>query len=195
MTEVTDEVYTSPTNDWMQTYSGQAFFPNDMSRSEIVVADIAHALSMQCRYNGHVRQFYSVAEHCVLMSYAVPPEDALWALLHDATEAYVGDLVRPVKKHLPDFVRIENAIMRKIVDQFDLGSYEMPASVKEADNRIIENERRALLADSPLPWTVHGEPLENIRIYAWIPAQAEMQYKIRLDELLAARAEQRGEDY
>ena len=181
------EVYVSPTNEWMQTFTGRAFFPMNVGRSEIDIYDIAHSLGLQCRYNGHVSRFYSVAEHCVLMSYSVPEEDALWALLHDATETYVGDLIRPVKKHLPEFVQIEDKIMKAIVDRYDLGTYQMPASVKDADNRIIENERRELLKKEPLPWTVHGEALPDIVITGWLPEEAELRYFNRFNELMALR--------
>lgn len=183
------DVYISPSNDWMQTFTGKAFYPLNVVKEDIDIKDIAHSLSMQCRYNGHVNRFYSVAEHCVLMSYSVPEEDALWALLHDATEAYVGDLIRPVKKHLPEFIRVEDRIMAAIADVFGLSSHEMPESVKEADNRIIENERRALLKQEPLPWTVHGDPLPGVIIECWYPQEAEDQYLNRFYELLDLRGE------
>jgi hypothetical protein len=84
--------------DWMQTFTGRAFYPLDPRPEDIDPVDIAHALSLICRYGGHSSRFYSVAEHCVLMSHAVAPEHALWALLHDATEAYLGDMIRPLKR-------------------------------------------------------------------------------------------------
>jgi hypothetical protein len=121
------------------------------------------------------------------MSYWVPEEDALWALLHDSTEAFVGDMVRPLKKNIPIFSEIEDQIMNVIVDKFKLGSYEMPESVREADNRIIENERLALLKDPPLPWTVHGDALPGVEIHAWEPAIAEFKYYARLQELIQDR--------
>lgn len=182
--EPSDEIYISPTNDWLQSFTGRAVFPLDITSEMIAIEDIAHSLSMQCRYNGHTREFYSVAEHCVHMSYVVPEEDALWALLHDGTEAYVGDLIRPVKQHLELFYKIENEIMIRIVDKYGLGSYEMPASVKEMDNHIIENERRALLTPSPLPWTAHGEPIEDLVIEAWLPERAKRIYLERFLELM-----------
>ena len=69
---------------WMQTFTGRQFWPADPRADEIDIRDIAHALSMQCRYAGHCTQFYSVAEHCVLLANAIP-EQKLWALLHDAS--------------------------------------------------------------------------------------------------------------
>jgi hypothetical protein len=93
---------------WMQTFTGRQFFPMDPRPEEVDPTDIAHALSLLCRYNGHVDRFYSVAEHCVHLSYVVPPEHALWALLHDATEAYVGDMISPLKIHMPGYRAAED---------------------------------------------------------------------------------------
>lgn len=178
-----------PTNEWMQTFTGKAVFPNGhVTTDDIDIYDIAHSLGMQCRYNGHTKVFYSVAEHCIHMSYVVPAEDALWALLHDGTEAYVGDLIRPLKKLMPDYVTIEDRIMVAIVDKFELGTYEMPASVREADNRIIENERLALMSSPPMEWTCTKDgPLPNVAIQAWTPDEAEFRYFNRFQELMFMR--------
>ena len=86
---------------WIQTYTGRQFWPLDPRIEDIDIHDIAHALSHQCRYSGHCLRFYSVAEHSVLLSHHVAGEHMLWALLHDAWEAYLaaipeverGDLV------------------------------------------------------------------------------------------------------
>ena len=84
--------------DWIQTFTGRAFYVLDPRPEDVDIEDIAHALSMQCRFAGHCREFYSVAQHSVTASWLVPPEDALWGLLHDAAEAYVVDLPRPIKR-------------------------------------------------------------------------------------------------
>lgn len=141
--------------------------------------DISHALGNLCRYNGHTSRFYSVAEHCVLMSYAVPPEDALWALLHDATEAYVGDMVSPLKAVIPQFSEIEDKIMGVICERFDL-PVDMPASVRVADERIRFNERLALYSG----WRLHeGERPLDVEVEGWVPAYATQRYLRRLMEL------------
>src|SRR5438093_1391342 len=106
--------------DWMQTYSGAKFYPMHPRAEDVDPIDIAHSLSLLCRYNGHLDRFYSVGEHCVLMSQAVGPENALWALLHDATEAYVGDMVRPLKLQQPSFVEAEDRVMAAICERFGL---------------------------------------------------------------------------
>ncbi|MEM4379972.1 MAG: hypothetical protein QXL01_04720, partial [Thermoplasmatales archaeon] len=81
---------------WIETYSGKKF--DYLAQSELDIEDIAHALSNLCRFNGHTRVFYSVAEHSVNVSSMVPPELKIAALLHDAAEAYIGDVPSPLKQ-------------------------------------------------------------------------------------------------
>lgn len=171
---------------WMQTYTGRQFFPMDPRSEDIDVADIAHALSMQCRYNGHVRRFYSVAEHCVLMSRVVSPENALWALLHDATEAYVGDMIRPLKLHMPDFQAAEDQVMLAIAEKFGIDP-EMPDEVHEVDARILLDERAALMSAPAADWGLNDLRPLGIDIPAWPPARAETAYLVRLDELTSIK--------
>src|SRR4051812_30250690 len=80
---------------WMQTFTGRQFWPVDPRADEIAIEDIARALAMTCRFGGHVRFHYSVAQHSFLVSLVCSPEHALWGLLHDASEAYLGDVVWP----------------------------------------------------------------------------------------------------
>jgi uncharacterized protein len=169
---------------WMLTYTGRVFHPTEPDQHEIDPRDIAHALSLTCRYGGHVRRFYSVAEHCVLMSRAVPEEHALWALLHDATEAYVGDVVRPLKRELPAYREIENRLMGEICKVFGLAPV-MPDAVHEADNRILLDERAELLPPSPLPWGGGLEDLAplGVKVRGLDPLTAETDYRVRLMEL------------
>lgn len=169
--------------DWMQTYTGKRFYPLDPRPDEIDPADIAHALSLLCRYGGHVDRFYSVAEHCVLMSRAVAPEHALAALLHDATEAYVCDVPRPLKRQLAGYAEIEQRVWWAIAVRFGL-DLELPADVKDADNRILINERAALMPRAEQWWvdTAGLEPLV-VEIQGWDPRKAELLYLGRLREL------------
>jgi hypothetical protein len=168
--------------DWMQTYSGRRFYPLDPRAEELADLDIAHALSLLCRYGGHVERFYSVAEHCVLMSEAVAPEHALAALLHDATEAYVVDVPRPLKAVLLDYRPIEERLWRVIAGRYGI-SATLPAEVVEADNRILLTERTALMPRAER-WSQDDEyePL-RVRITGWPPQEAEQAYKRRLLEL------------
>lgn len=193
--------------DWMQTYTGVRFHPLDPRPEDIDAADIAHALSLICRYGGHVHRFYSVAEHCVLMSQAVPSSFALWALLHDAAEAYVGDMVRPLKRSMAAYQEVEEVVMSAIAQRFALPTEwktlhtgrwvgttftphrvpVMPPAVKDADNRILLTERDTLMPNTRHAWTQDGmEPLP-VTVTGWSPEEAERRYLDRLAELGATR--------
>lgn len=178
-------IETTRRGDWMQTFTGRAFYPLDPRVDDIVPADISHALSLICRYGGHTLRFYSVAEHCVLMSHAVRPENALWALLHDATEAYVGDMIRPLKGSMPAYRAAENRLMAVICERFGIAD-DCPAEVKLADTRILHDERDALMAPSHRPWTSLNDfkPL-GVTVEGWQPSEAEFMYLNRLNELLS----------
>jgi len=166
--------------EWMGTFTGQQFWPLDPYPSEIDIKDIAHSLSMQCRFNGHCRSFYSVAQHSVLVSEQVSEKNALWALLHDATEAYVADVPRPLKPFLTNYQEIEKGVMRAICDRYDL-DYEMPDEVHVADSALLADEARCLMANTdkwylPVPgFGIDISPLE--------PLAAEQMFLDRFYEL------------
>jgi uncharacterized protein len=170
--------------DWMQTFAGHRFFPMDPRAEEIDPADVAHALSLICRYGGHAREFYSVAEHCVLLSHYVAPEHALWALLHDASEAYVGDMVRPLKRQLPEYEAAEDRVIAAVAERFGL-TLPMPPAVKDADNRILLDERAAILTATEYSWGIDNLQPLGVTVEGWSPAEAEYVYRERLDELLS----------
>lgn len=176
-------------SNWMQTYGGEPFSPLTATEDDVHITDIAHALGMVCRYAGHCRRFYSVAEHCVILSHTVDPENALWALLHDATEAYVGDMVRPLKVDMPAYRAVEDRLMAVIARKYGLPGTDMPAQVKEHDTRIVNDERAALMAPSRLPWgMLEGfEPL-GVTIWGWDPYTAGERYLSRFYELTRERA-------
>jgi hypothetical protein len=171
----------SRAGDWIQTWSGQAFWPVDPHAEDVLIEDIAHALSHLCRYSGHCLQFYSVAEHSVLLSRAVPPEDALWALLHDASEAYLVDVPRPIKPYLGGYLEAEARIMAAVCERFGLPP-EMPASVKAADYAILTDERMQNMAAPPVRWSTDGEPL-GVTLQLWSPVVARAEFRRRFAEL------------
>ena len=175
---------------WIQTASGRRFPLLAPSPEDVAIEDIAHALANVCRFAGHVREFYSVAQHSVLVSYRVPREDALAALLHDAAEAYVGDVTRPLKPLLPGSGGIEVRIMAAILRRFDLPT-EIPPSVHAADLQMLATERRDLLTEAtdgePWPCLAGVEPLPEL-IAPWAPAAAKRMFLYRFYLLKAGHS-------
>ncbi|AEI71077.1 hydrolase [EBPR siphovirus 2] len=168
--------------DWIATASGGWFWPLDPRPEEIHIVDIAHHLSMQCRYAGAVRWFYSTAEHSVLLSHAVDPEHALAALLHDGGETYLPDMVRPTKRQFPAYTAAEERIRKMIFVKYGLAP-ELPAQVKEFDDRICADEKAALLPN--IPWNHNPEPL-GVRITGYYPPEAKSAFLYRFAELTSA---------
>lgn len=191
---------------WIETFTGRRFPLLEPRAEDIDIRDIAHALSMQVRYTGHVRKFYSVAEHCCHVSHRVPAEDALWGLLHDASEAYIADLSRPLKHASPlgpIYLEIEDRIMRAVCEHFGLPlTLPMPASVKAADNLLLLAEKQALMTS--LPWDATAEAgagldgpselarisreaqLADIALFCYRPEIAEEAFLRRFDALISA---------
>lgn len=143
---------------WFQTYTGKKFFIFHPEPEEVDIQDIAHALSMQCRFNGHTNVFYSVAQHSIHVSFifnkvvqGTPYEESdaahLCALLHDAPEAYLGDMVRPLKRGLPEYKAVEDIVWKVILKRFGLEEVwpEVEMFVHEADQVMLATERRDLL--------------------------------------------------
>lgn len=172
--------------DWMTTYSGQPFFPLMPRAEEIHIADIAHALAHLCRFAGHTIRFYSVAQHSVLVSAACEPADALWGLLHDASEAYVVDLPRPLKHALPlaGYQEVERGVMAAICERFAL-PVDPPASVKRADDDVLRREQIDLIA-MPDGYTHRPTTIET-RIDPMPPYVAERTFLQRFHQLMAER--------
>ena len=167
--------------DWMQTATGRQFWPLDPRPEEICIGDIAHSLAHQCRFAGHCRQFYSVAQHSVLVSQAVPAEYALWGLLHDASEAYLVDVPRPVKPYLAGYRDAEDTVMRVVCLAFGLPE-EMPTEVKNADDAILADEAAQLMAPPPVSWNFRHPPL-GLLIRPLLPVAARVQFLARFAEL------------
>lgn len=134
------------TEAYIITYSGQRFYPLAPRVEDVRIEDIAHALSNQCRFTGHVKRFYSVSQHAWHVSHKCNPADALWGLLHDASEAYIADLSAPLK-HSPEmanYVEIERQLMAVICERFSLDPQE-PESVRVADRRMLNTEGLQLM--------------------------------------------------
>ena len=141
--------------DWIQTFSGRKFYPLEPNIEDIHIVDIAKALSHICRFNGHCNRFYSVAEHSLSclglarhMGYSYA--DRYAALLHDAAEAYLSDVVRPVKRFLQGYTYYEYHLEELIAKKYGF-VYPFNAKIHKLDNIMLATERRDLFTD-PLPW-------------------------------------------
>jgi Predicted hydrolases of HD superfamily len=155
----------------------------------IEVGDLAASLSKLCRFNGHCAAFYSVAQHAVLVSQIVPAEHARWGLLHDAAEAYIGDLTRPLRDALeheaPGAVkRLEDRLLRAVAARFGL-PWPMPAAVRHADDVLLATERRDLMVDRGVSWPDLPAPLPD-PIAPWSPEMAEDVFLLRFNQLWRA---------
>jgi hypothetical protein len=164
------------TGDFMQTWSARQFWPLDARPDEVHIEDIAHSLSLQCRYAGHCKRFYSVAEHSVLIANWIwwhgSAADALCGLMHDATEAYLVDMPRPVKRSMHEYRMHEAALWKVIAARYSLPEV-MPDVVHDADNRIIADE---LVNMAPMAWHAkHSDPL-GVELQFWSPEEAEAAF-------------------
>lgn len=169
--------------DWMQTYTGCQFWPLDPRPEEIHVIDIAHALANQCRFAGHCKRFYSVAQHSVIVSRIVPPEFALWGLLHDSAEAYLVDLPRPVKRFSEigtHYQRVELLVMQSICCRFGLSELQ-PTCVHHADDIALMTEKRDLMPGR-FKWRETATPLPD-PIIPLNPEESEVVFIERAVEL------------
>ena len=167
---------------WIQTFTGIQFWPMDARPEEVEIQDIAHSLSMLCRFNGHCKRFYSVAEHAVHVSRVVEQEYALWGLLHDAAEAYLSDIPQPVKRELAQFHEFEERLLAVIAERFGL-PVGLPPEVKKADMTLLATEKAALMGPEPAPWDGLPDSLDQGLIQGWGPDQAELAFLDRFEEL------------
>jgi uncharacterized protein len=202
--------------DYLEVFSGGRFYPLDPREDEIHIEDIAHALALTCRFSGHTRTFYSVAEHSVRVSHAVEihaqregcendREIALWGLLHDASEAYLNDIPRPLKR-APIFwiyrvveANLTGCILKKfgIPYQSDWDDAPLtrdnpepfrvpivPQLVHDADEILLATEARDLMTPGALDrWTPFRFQSQPNPIVPWSWDYAEEQFLLRFEEL------------
>lgn len=167
----------------MNTYTGNKIDPMSMTASDISIQDIAHALSLTCRGGGHVSYFFSVAQHsinCMNEAKARGWSERLQlaCLLHDASEAYISDIIRPVKAHLSNYLEIESSIMNVIFERFGLAdlSEEENAMWKQIDDDMMNFELKNLMK---------GEAYRNTDNLSSAPAVAERPWREVEDEFEA----------
>lgn len=165
---------------FIQTYTGKHFYPLSQTEDQICIEDIAHHLSLICRYNGAAKYHYSVAQHCCYVSDLCSPENKLWGLLHDAEEAYWGDFAGPLKKEL-DYGQIPflSKITKKLIcKKFGLPEEE-PDEVKYWDRLMLGNEHKVLMDHS----FEFLQSVPNLRIDRWGFERAEDAFMYKFMEL------------
>lgn len=163
---------------WIQTVSGKKFPLEKPDPAQIHIEDIAHALSLLCRFNGHCTKFYSVAEHSVHVSHEIVPELALVGLLHDAAEAYLGDVPSPLKKKLSQFSEFEAKMETAIGERFgvDPALFKDP-ELKRADIQLLVDEKAVLMVAEPEAWPPGAPAIKDTsRIEGWGPDEAKRQF-------------------
>ena len=146
------------------------FHPNS---EHIEINDIAHALSNICRYGGHSPKFYSVGQHSVLCS-LVPGtyQEQMEALMHDSSEAYLADMPRPIKRNLPEYIRVENNLLEVIFKRFGL-TFPLTPRVHKVDNDMLEFEYVSFFDDKD----------SNPDFDFWVPEKAKAAFLDRYNEL------------
>ncbi|OFW44758.1 MAG: hypothetical protein A3J29_07940 [Acidobacteria bacterium RIFCSPLOWO2_12_FULL_67_14b] len=176
----------------IRTFTGRDVYPLAPDPDAIAIEDIAHHLALQNRFAGATVEPYSVAQHSVLVSYCCDPADALHGLLHDAAEAYLGDLVRPLKRLglLGGYRAIEAQLQVVIYGRFGLAP-ETPASVKVMDARLGVTEAQLLFRSDAVPvWARQAErlPMAGLPIEPWSACCAEQQFLDRFRGLMQVAA-------
>jgi 5'-deoxynucleotidase YfbR-like HD superfamily hydrolase len=166
----------------IQTFKGTYFDYSNPEASVIDIEDIAHGLANLCRFNGQSSKFYSVAQHSVLMAYAVNrsdgrPAKVFEALMHDAHEAYVGDMPSPLKRLIPGFKEIEKRVEVVVRRKFGLPE-SMSPEIKTADLRMLLTEQEALMTPPFNHWAArsHAAPYSGFKIVSWPPEDAKRRF-------------------
>lgn len=166
---MSDDIYIS-------TYLGNRFYPLLGKIESIDIEDIAHGLAYQCRFNGQTKSFYSVAQHSLLVADMLPDTLKLAGLLHDAAEAYVGDMVKPLKLFIPEYEKIEKQVTCEIMRFFNLEDCHQP-EIKKADMVLLATEKRDLMPNSTEPWkAIAGYEELTEKIVPMQPEEAKAEF-------------------
>lgn len=163
----TDElVYTENS---IRTFTGKSFDLKILYPESICIEDIAHALAYTARFGGHLKKFYTVAQHSILVGQLVTPDLELTAIMHDATEAYIGDMPSPFKKMMPDYKNIENNLMTAIASKYGL-EYPFDPMIKDADRYALKLEMETFIYNTR-------------KMECWSPKVAEKKFLERFKQL------------
>ena len=171
----------------IQTYSGHKLDLLNPDPACIDIKDIARGLSMQCRYNGQVKEFYSVAEHSMQVMEQLPKKLKIYGLLHDAAEAYIGDIVSPLKRQISGLYMTEADIMCAVCKRFDLDFYIMQSlEVEYADLSVAKKEAETILSHDPIDdWHKDfPDPKQPVFIFHLMPDIAEDDFLYYFDSLM-----------
>lgn len=179
---------------YIVTYTGKQFHLLAPRLEEIDIIDIAHALALQCRWTGHCKYPYSVAQHCYYCSFLGPDTEAFDRLMHDASEAYCSDMNRPLKHYTQAgavYRQIEDKIQKIIAERFGFAVVP-PPSVKLADNSMLYAEKNQLVKMN-FAMSAGGEKSKRydenngVKIEQWTYVQAEQMFLNRFNELYSWR--------
>jgi hypothetical protein len=172
--------------DWIQTFTGRQFWPLDPRPEELDIEDIAVALSRDCRYAGHCKRFFTVAEHSVHMtrvarSNGYNKRDQRTALLHDASEAYLRDIPRPLKRWLRGYREIEARLMEAIAERFEI-DWPIPPYIKALDEAIGLDEVEQNMLPPPEAWArnFHSTKPLGVQLQYWPPDEAFKHFAAEL---------------
>jgi hypothetical protein len=176
---------------WISTFTGRRLYPLEPRAQDVDIRDIAHALALKTRFGGHGRVFYSIAEHSVRVSRILPDDLALWGLMHDAGEAYLADIPRPVKAQWPTFHQWEDRVLEAIAQRFQL-CWPIPEQVMRADDILLATEARDLMPGALESWKLAEQPLaERVEPMTW--EGAEQMFLRRFAELTDSKTQWHNE--
>lgn len=167
--------------------SGEYFDFINPTRSNFTIDDIAHGLSLTCRFAGQCSAFYSVAEHSVYASLYIKPPLAFQALMHDAAEAFIGDVSRPLKDLLPEYRAIEHRIETAVLDRVGL-VLPLDPEVKNIDVVMLVTEQHQLMRNSDDWPSTRGKKPLDIKLPCWPPQIAKAQFLARFRQLWGGRS-------
>ena len=168
---------------WIQTFCGRRIDFQNPQQDQISIVDIAHGLSNMTRFSGQCSEFYSVAQHSVLVSDQVPYQHRLQAILHDATEAYMSDVPSPIKHLCPEYKRWSDVLWEVIAGAFNV-PVELHPSVKEADIRMLATERNFVFRDKMLWGRMDDVKPYDIEIECMNPSDAEDYFETAYYDIL-----------
>lgn len=186
---------------WIQTFTGKRFDLRSPRAEDVCIEDISHALANICRFNGHTTRFYSVAEHSLRVAELLPDELKLAGLLHDAVEAYVGDVVAPFKRYLEvgfpkcaTFADFESRILRLIFEKFEI-EWPLAPAVHEADRVLRATEKRDLMTKCEHEWDEELPPplpeeIPTLNVGPWASRREFTREFSRLRECVTQEAAQ-----